>query len=146
MTSLKSNQFLTNRAWFKAVLGNEDVILRHTSALEHLQLFLGYVNENKIDVYAKEQGLYENINYHLVDTFDGIDYVEIRGFRCTSINQTFNDMFDNFDEIDEQSLIEGLAKYYFLNGESFDGLIIKPENMDLFHSCKEWAMEYYSGG
>ena len=146
MTSVVSNNFITNRAWHRAVLSGEDVILRRTSALEHLELFFGYMNEKLIDVYAKQPGKYENVNYHVVDTFDGIDCTEIRGLRCTSINQTFNDMFENFDNIDEQSLIEGLAKYYFTNGESFDGLMIKPENMDLFNSRKEWAMEYYSGG
>ena len=146
MISLTSDDFLTNRAWYKAVLGNEDVILRHTSALEHLQLFNGYINEKKIDVYAKKRGPYDNINYHIVDTFENIDTVSFDNIRCTSVNQTFNDMFEDFDNIDEQSLIEGLSKYYFTHGESFDGLSIKPENIELFNARKDWAIEYYSEG
>jgi len=143
MMSMTRGEFLTYRAWHRAVVGGKDLILRHTSALEHLELFVGYMNEKQIDVYAKQLGPYENINYHIVDTFDGIDVVRFDNVLCTSVNQTFNDMFDDFDNIDEQSLVEGLSGYYYSHGESFDGLEIKPENMELFNSIKDWAIEYY---
>ena len=52
-------------------------------------------------------------------------------------------MLADFDEIDEQSFIEGLSAFYHSHGESFDGLLIKPENMDRFNSIKNWAIEYY---
>ncbi|MDD3212369.1 MAG: hypothetical protein PHY64_01775 [Eubacteriales bacterium] len=146
MTSATSNDFLTNRAWHRAVLSGEDVILRRTSALEHLELFFGYMNEKAIDVYAKRQGKNENVNYHIVDTFDGIDVVNFGSLRCTSASQTFNDMLADFDNIDEQSLVEGLAGYYFSHGESFNGLSIRPENMERFNLIKNWAVEYYNGG
>jgi len=55
-------------------------------------------------------------------------------------------MLADFDNIDEQALIEGLAGYYYANGESFDGLSINPENMDRFDSIKDWAMDYFNGG
>ena len=146
MTSAISNEFLTNRAWHRAVLSGEDVILRRTSALEHLELFFGYMNEKLIDVYARQPGLFENVNYHIVDTFDGIDTIRVGSVLCTSISQTVNDMLADFDNIDEQSLVEGLSCYYYTHGESFDGLIIKPEHMELFNSLKDWAIEYHNGG
>ncbi|MCL2336750.1 MAG: hypothetical protein FWC60_04955 [Firmicutes bacterium] len=146
MVSITSNEFLTNRAWHRAVVGGENVILRHTSALEHLELFFGYMNEKTIDVYAITPGPFENVNYHIVETFDGIETVRIGNMLCTSASQTFNDMLADFDNIDEQSLIEGLAGYYYSHGESFDELDIKPENMTRFNSIKDWAIEYYSGG
>jgi len=146
LISLTSGDFLTIREWHREVLGSDDVILRHTSALEHLQLFNGYMSERKIDVYAKKKGQYENINYHVVDTYDGIDTICFGNIRCTSVNQTFNDMFEDFDHIDKQSLVEGLSGYYYSHGESFDGLSIKSENMNRFNSIKDWAIEYYSGG
>ena len=62
---------------------------------------------------------------------------------CTSVNQTINDMLDDFDNIDEQSLVEGLSKYYYTNEKSFDGLYISPKNIKLFYSIKDWAIEYY---
>jgi len=143
MTSMTSNEFLTIRDWHEAVIGGKDLILRHTSALEHLQLFGGYVQENTIDVYAREQGPFENINYHVVDTFKDIDTIRFGNVLCTSINQTLNDMLGDFENIDEQSLIEGLSRYYYTYSKSFEGFFIKPENIDLFNSIKDWAIEYY---
>ena len=146
MISATSDEFLTNRAWHRAVLSGEDVILRHTSALEHLELFLGYLREKTIDVYVKQPGRYENINYHIVDNFNGIDTIRFGDLLCTSASQTFNDMLADFDNIDEQALIEGLAGYYYSHGESFDELSIKPENMERFNIVKDWAVDYHNGG
>ena len=105
MKTKSNDQYLTNYEWFIDVLNDESVILCYGSALECLELFTGYLGESEIDVYAKEKGIYENINYRIVD---------------------------NFDDIDEQALIEGLSCYYFINGESFKGLKVLSENMDFF--------------
>jgi hypothetical protein len=146
MMTATSNDFLTNRAWHRAVLDGQEVILRHTSALEHLELFFGYMNEKTIDVYAKNPLPFDNICYRLVDTFNGIDTVRFGSVLCTSVNQTVNDMLSDFDNIDEQALVEGLSHYYYTHGESFDGLDIKPENIERFNSIKDWAIEYYDEG
>ena len=146
MTSLISDDFVTNRAWHRAVIGGQDVILRRTSALEHLEFFFGYMREKMIDVYARQPGPYNNVNYHVVDTFDGIDTVRFGPVLCTTPSQTFNDMLSDFPNIDEQALVEGLAGYYYSHGMSFDGLSIKPENMARFNAVRDWAMEYHSGG
>ncbi|MCL2158325.1 MAG: hypothetical protein FWH48_02840 [Oscillospiraceae bacterium] len=146
MTSVTSNEFLTIRDWHETVVGGRDLILRRTSALEYLELFNGYMREKKIDVYARDLGPYDNINYHIVDTFDGIETVRFGNVLCTSINQTVNDMLTDFENIDEQSLIEGLAGYYYSHGDSFNGLEIKPENMERFNAIKDWAIDYYNGG
>ncbi len=55
-------------------------------------------------------------------------------------------MLADYDNIDEQSLVEGLSRYYFTHGMSFDGLMIKPENMSCFNAVKDWAIEYYGKG
>ena len=143
MITATSNEYLTIRDWHEDVIGGMDMILRRTSALEHLQLFGGYVREKTIDVYARQPEPFENINYHIVETFDDIDTVSFGNVLCTSVNQTLNDMLADYDNIDEQSLIEGLSRYYYSNGKSFSGLSIKPENMERFNSIKDWAIEYY---
>ena len=143
MVSSTRSEFLTKRDWHRAVVGGSDMILRRTSALEHLQLFSGYSHGKHIDVYAKNPGEYENINYHIVDSFDGIDFVRFGNVLCTSVNQTVNDMLDDIDIIDEQPLVEGLSRYYYTNSKSFDGLMIKSENMERFNAIKDWAVEYY---
>jgi hypothetical protein len=150
MISPTSNEFLTDRAWHRAVLGGQDVILRRTSALEHLELFSGYLHEKTIDVYAKQRGDYENVNYYLVDSYDGIDHTRFGNVLCATADQTFNEMLENYDNreeaIDEQALIEGLSEYYFSHNKSFEGLDIRPENLARFNEIKDWAIEYHSVG
>jgi hypothetical protein len=97
--------YTSNREWFNSVLRGMDVVLCHTSALELLGQFPGYVNENQIDVYATAREPYENINWYIVDGFEGLDIVNIGDLRCTSLNQTVNDMLRDYDVIDEQSLV-----------------------------------------
>ena len=146
METKTSGNYHTNTAWFADVLGNEDVIFCRTSALECLQLFIGYGNERDIYVYAKSKGNYDNVNYFIVDSFDGIETVFVKGLLCTSVNQTINDMLDDFDNIDEQSLVEALSDYYYTHGNSFDGLMITPCNIRRFDAIKDWAMEYHEMG
>ncbi len=74
MASLTNSGFLTNWEWHRAAVGGKDMILRRTSALEFLELFSGYIHENSIDVYAKHRGEFDDINYCMIDTFEGIDY------------------------------------------------------------------------
>ena len=147
--NMKRGNFLTNRTWFRYLIEDSDLILCHTSALECLGLFCGYFNEYPVDVYAKAKGETNNINYRIVDTFVGIETVQIDCLLCTSVNQTFNDMLSLYgtpyeSTVDEQALVEGLSNYYFSNGESFEGLMIKLESRERFDILKVWAMEYYS--
>jgi len=138
--------YLSNRAWFKDVLHGQNVILCHGSALEYLQLFMGYLNEYEIDVYALEKGIYKNINYRTVNAFSNIDTVRIGNLLCTSVNQTINDMLDDFNNTDEQALLEALNEYYHMNNQSFRGLVIQTRNIKLFENIKNWAIEYNDGG
>lgn len=136
--------YTSNREWFLSVLKGMDVILSHTSALECLGQFPGYVNENQIDVYATRRGPYENINWFLVDGFDEMEIVNVAGLRCTSLSQTVNDMLRDYDLIDEQSLVQALADYYYSNDLSFNGLGIAPQHTGRFNAIKDWAVEFYS--
>jgi len=148
MITKTSCDYITNRAWFRNVIGTgrHDIILCHVSALECLQLFNGYLNEKSIDVYVKEKGIYENINYRVVNNFNNIDTVNAGGLLCTSVNQTINDMLKDFDNTDEQALVEALNEYYYSKNKSFKGLSIDPENMQNFDYIKYWAIEYHNKG
>jgi len=143
VTALRGD-FIGNMSWFQAVVGGREWVLRHTSALECLGLFVGYLNERQIEVYAKESGEYENISYEIVDSFDKLGIIEFDNVRSTCVNQTINDMLCNFDNIDEQALVEALATYYYLHDDSFEGLVIETENQDIFDSIRDWATDYYN--
>ncbi|MCL2748409.1 MAG: hypothetical protein FWE59_07125 [Oscillospiraceae bacterium] len=139
-----SGTCLTHLEWFRNVLRGKNIVLSHTSALECLGLFTGYVNENQIDLYAIEREPYTNINYNIVSGFDGIETTEVGGLRCTTANQTFNDMLRDYDRIDEQALVQALSDYYFSHNESFDGLDIEPQYLLRFNTLADWAVEYYN--
>ena len=140
-TQLREN-YISRAAWFRAVVGGEDLILRGKSVLEYWAYFSGYANDNEIDVYAKSKGPFENINYFVVDSFDEIDYVRDGDVLCSTINQAINDMLSD-ENSDEVVLAEALSDHYHLNGESFTELNIKSENMRRFEEMKDWTMEYY---
>jgi len=89
---------------------------------------------------------YENINQYVVDSYDSLDIVKISELRCTSFNQTVNDMLRDYDMIDEQSMVQALADYYYSNTKSFDGLRISPQYADRFNAIKDWATEFYAYG
>jgi len=138
------SNYTSNREWFNSALHGRDVVLCHTSALECLGQFPGYVNENQIDIYTTVREPYENVNQYIVDSFDGIEVVDIAGVRCTSLNQTVNDMLRDYDVIDEQSLVQALAGFYYRSGGSFDGLKIAPQYIDRFNAIRDWAVEFYN--
>ena len=61
--------YTSNREWFRNTLGGKDVVLCHTSALECLGLFPGYVNEDQIDISIRPSNLTKiSINMSLTVT------------------------------------------------------------------------------
>ena len=109
----------------------------------YLELFNGYVNESKIQVYAQNEGQFDNIEYHIINSFDDIEYLNFDGVLCTTVNQTINDMLSDYDNIDELAFLEALSNYYFANNESFDNLKIKPNKLSIFNRIKQIAINYY---
>ena len=145
VTTKTSGDFATHADWFQNVI-TENVVLCHTSALEILGMFNGFMDESKIDVYSLSKGQYNNIHYHIVDTFDNIAIVEKFGVRCTTFEQTINDMLNDIYNADEWALTEALSDYYFTHNKSFNGLNILPENQMAFENIMQSAIEYYRGG
>lgn len=144
MKSITSEDYISTVEWLKTVVQDCELILCEVSALEYLELFNGYMNESKIQVYAKDKGQFSNMEYNVVDSFDGIDYFVSDGVMCTTLNQTINDMLANYDNIDELAFLEALSNYYFSNNNSFDNLVIKSKNIGLFNQLKEKAITYYT--
>lgn len=71
-----SSDYTSNRAWLRDVVGNQPMILRSVSALEYLQLFVGYFSENKVEVYALEESSEENIRCHIIEDLEAIERFE----------------------------------------------------------------------
>lgn len=141
-----SSDYTSNRAWLRDVVGNQPMILRSVSALEYLQLFVGYFSENKVEVYALEESSEENIRCHIIEDLEAIEYIRFENVLCSSPSQAVNDMLSNFEHSDETALVEALSKYYYSHEESFSGLNIKKENQKRFEELKDWAINYFEVG
>jgi hypothetical protein len=148
MTTSVSDDFITYYDWFNDVVNSEKqpLILCHTSALECLELFPGYGKEKHIEAYSLERGEFDNIHYRVVSDFSSIETVNNDNLICTSLSQTVNDMLDEYDTMDEQALIEGLAEYFCSHNRTFDGINVKPEHTKRFEVIKQWASEHFGGG
>ena len=127
MMSITSTRYLSNVDWLQDVVQGTDLILCGVSALE----------------YAQNEGQFDNIEYHIVNSFDDIEYLNFDGVLCTTVNQTINDMLSDYDNIDELAFLEALSNYYFANNESFDNLKIKPNKLSIFNRIKQIAINYY---
>ena len=141
-----SSDYTSNRAWLRDVVGNQPMILRSVSALEYLQLFVGYFSENKVEVYALEESPEENIRCHIIEDLEAIEYIRFENVLCSSPSQAVNDMLSDFEHSDETALVEALSKYYYSHEESFSGLNIKKENQKRFEELKNWAINYFEVG
>lgn len=141
-----SSDYTSNRAWLRDVVGNQPMILRSVSALEYLQLFVGYFSENKVEVYALEESPEENIRCHIIEDLEAREYIRFENVLCSSPSQAVNDMLSDFEHSDETALVEALSKYYYSHEESFSGLNIKKENQKRFEELKDWAINYFEVG
>lgn len=141
-----SSDYTSNRAWLRDVVGNQPMILRSVSALEYLQLFVGYFSENKVEVYDLEESPEENIRCHIIEDLEAIEYIRFENVLCSSPSQAVNDMLSDFEHSDETALVEALSKYYYSHEESFSGLNIKKENQKRFEELKDWAINYFEVG
>ena len=141
-----SSDYTSNRAWLRDVVGNQPMILRSVSALEYLQLFVGYFSESKVEVYALEESSEENIRCHIIEDLEAIEYIRFENVLCSSPSQAVNDMLSDFEHSDETALVEALSKYYYSHEESFSGLNIKKENQKQFEELKDWAINYFEVG
>ena len=141
-----SSDYTSNRAWLRDVVGNQPMILRSVSALEYLQLFVGYFSENKVEVYALEESSEENIRCYVIEDLEAIEYIRFENVLCSSPSQAVNDMLSDFEHSDETALVEALSKYYYSHEESFSGLNIKKENQKRFEELKDWAINYFEVG
>jgi hypothetical protein len=140
-------KYIPLRTYQGILFKDMDIVLRSSSALIQLELFLGYVHPTPFRVYSKVELGYDNVNCIVLENFESIDYQIIDDIKCTTASQTFNDMFSrlespNSDE-DWFSLVDGLAEYWFMHDLSYDGLVIDPSNLPKFNEIKDWAREAY---
>lgn len=69
---------------------------------------------------------------------------EKNGLRYTDLNRTIADALANESILDMQGITEALSRYYYLSGESFEGISVVPEYQERFEKLAEEAIDYYN--
>jgi len=133
---------LSNRARLRKAVEGKDAILRGVSALEYMEMFVGYIKNEPVEIYTKTNLVDEDFDQRIVVDFKQIDYFKDGDVKCATFNQVANDMLSEFETMDDRALAEALAGHYEENGH-FEDLIIEPQYHSHFEEMKEWAREYY---
>ncbi len=71
------------------------------------------------------------------------DVKERNGLLYTDFNRTISDALANEAILDMQGITEALSRYYYTNGDSFDGIFVSPEYRDRFSKLANEAIDYY---
>ena len=141
----KRSDYIGAMSWLQAVrdcLG-EKVVFALDQALMCQGNFGGRSDEFIVWVYGDDSATQFNgvvvlgnyISSHSVKNRNGLLY--------TDFNRTVYDAFSNESILDMQGITEAVSRYYFSNGDSFDGIFVAPEFQDRFDRLANEALEYY---
>ena len=142
----KRSDYIGAFSWLKAVrerLG-EDVVFALDEALMCQGNFRGRSDEYIVWVYGDDSLERFNGVVVLGNEISPYNVKEKNGLRFTEFNRTISDALANEDILDMQGITEAVSRYYYANGESFEGLFVAPEYQDRFETLANEAIYYYS--
>ena len=141
----RRENFIGSLSWLRAVRDciGEDVVFALDQALMCQGNFGGRNDEYIVWVYGDES----------LNRFNGVAVLgrkvspfcvlEKNGLRFTDLNRTISDALANESILDMQGVTEAVSRYYFSNGESFEGLSVTPEYQEAFERLAQDARSYY---
>lgn len=132
-------------SWLRAVrdcLG-DNVVFALDEALMCQNKFGGHNEEYVIWVYGDDSLSKYNGVVVIGNQISEYDINEKNGLRYTSFNRTISDALANENILDMQGITEAISKYYYQNGNSFDGIFVVPEYQKRFEELTQDAIEYY---
>ena len=141
----KRKDYLGATAWLKAIRDEmgEDVVFALDEALMCQGGFRGHSDEFIVWVYGDDSLSRFNGVVVLGNKVSEYCVQEKNGLRYTDLNRTISDALANEPILDMQGVTEATSKYYYTNGESFQGLSVPPEHQERFESLAEEAIGYY---
>ena len=141
----KRSNYIGATAWLKAVRDciGEPVVFALDEALMCLGRFGGRSDEFLVWVYGNDSltrfngvvVLGNHISPYYVESKNGVDY--------TNFNRTLFDALANESILDMQGITEALSRYYYRNGDSFNGIFVAPEYQAQFEKLADEAINYY---
>lgn len=141
----RRENYIGSLSWLKAVRDciGEDVVFALDQALMCQGNFGGRTDEYVVWVYGDES----------LDRFNGVavlgrkvspfSVLEKNGLKFTDLNRTISDALANESILDMQGITEAVSRYYFANGESFEGISVTPEYQEAFERLAQDARSYY---
>lgn len=141
----KRSDYVGSLSWLKAIhecIG-DDIVFALDEALMCQGNFGGRSDEFIVWVYGDDKASNYNGVVVIGNHVSPYNVKEKDGLKFTDFNRTISDAMANESILDMQGTIEALSKYYYTNGESFDGISIAPEYQDRFELLTNEAIEYY---
>lgn len=141
----KRSDFIGSLSWLKALqerMGTS-VVFALDQALMCQGSFGGRSDEYIVWVYGDDSLAEYNGVVVLANHISRYNVKNRNGLLYTDFNRTLSDAFANEAILDMQGITEAVSRYYYSNGDSFEGLSISPEYQDRFERLAEEAIDYY---
>ena len=141
----KRSDFIGSLSWLKALRDcmGESVVFALDQALMCQGSFGGRSDEYIVWVYGTDSLSEFNGVVVLGNHISRYNVKSRNGILYTDFNRTLADAFANEDILDMQGITEAVSRYYYSNGDSFEGLSISPEYQERFERLAEEAIDYY---
>ena len=141
----KRSDFVGATAWLRAVRDciGETAVFALDAALMCQGNFGGRSDEYLVWVYGDDSLSRFNGVVVLGNRISAHCVREKNGLRFTDFSRTITDALANESILDMQGITEAISKYYYRNGESFDGISVAPEYQDQFDRMAMEAITYY---
>ena len=132
-------------SWLQAVRDciGEPVVFALDNALMCQGSFGGRSDEYIVWVYGDDSVMKFNGVVVLGNRIGAQNIKNRNGLLYTDFNRTVYDALANENILDMQGITEAVSKYFYSNGDSFDGLFVAPEHQDRFERLASDAIEYY---
>jgi len=141
----KRSDYVGALPWLTAVRERigENVVFALDEALMCEGRFGGRSDEYLVWIYGDDAASGFNGVVLLGNKVSSYSIKEKNGLRFTDFNRTLSDSLANETLLDMQGITEALSKYYYSNGERFDGLSVPPEYQERFDILAREAIDYY---
>lgn len=142
----KRSDYVGSAAWLCAVRDQigEPVVFALDEALMCQGSFGGRSDEYIVWVYGDDSLSRFNGVVVLGNRISPHHVMEKNGLRYTDFNRTLADALANESILDMQGITEALSRYYYKNGNSFQGLFLMPEYEEAFEKLADEAIHYYN--
>ena len=141
----KRSDYIGAISWLKAVRDRvgTPVVFALDEALMCHGSFGGRSDEYTVWLYGDDSAMRFNGVVILGNHISSYNVKERDGLFFTDFSRTVSDALANESILDMQGITEAVSRYYYKNGESFDGISVAPEYQDRFEKLATEAIEYY---